>query len=46
MEIKRILLHGTFWVVYTLQDALVGMIWAGPDSAIGAGDSKTLAAAE
>jgi len=37
MEMKRILLHVTFWVVYTLQDALVGMIWAGPESAIGAG---------
>jgi two-component system LytT family sensor kinase len=37
MEMKRILLHVTFWVIYTLQDALVGMIWAGSESAIGAG---------
>src|SRR5580693_104691 len=37
MEMKRILLHVIFWVVYTLQDAIVGMIWAGPESAIGSG---------
>lgn len=27
----------TFWVFYTLQDAIVGMIWAGPESTIGSG---------
>jgi len=37
MEMKRILLHVTFWVFYTLQDAIVGMIWSGPDSTIGSG---------
>jgi sensor histidine kinase YesM len=37
MEMKRILLHVIFWVVYTLQDAIVGMIWAGPETAIGSG---------
>jgi sensor histidine kinase YesM len=37
MEMKRIGLHVTFWVIYTLQDAIVGMIWAGSESAVGAG---------
>jgi len=34
---KRILLHVTFWVVYTLQDAIVGMLWAGSESPVGVG---------
>ena len=34
---KRILLHVTFWVIYTLQDAIVGMIWAGSESPVGVG---------
>jgi two-component system LytT family sensor kinase len=34
---RRILLHVTFWVVYTLQDALVGMVWAGSESPVGSG---------
>lgn len=37
MEMKRILLHVTFWVIYTLQDAIVGMIWAGSESPVGVG---------
>jgi two-component system LytT family sensor kinase len=37
MEMKRILLHVTFWVIYTLQDAIVGMLWSGSASPVGAG---------
>jgi two-component system LytT family sensor kinase len=34
---RRLALHVTFWVIYTLQDALVGMVWSGSDSIVGMG---------
>ena len=37
MSMRRIYLHVTFWIIYTLQDALVGMVWNGPASMLGSG---------
>ena len=31
MEMKRIFLHVVFWFIYTLQDAVFGMMWFGPE---------------
>jgi two-component system LytT family sensor kinase len=36
-EMKRFSLHLVFWVIYVMQDTLVGIVWSGSDGLVGSG---------